>query len=73
MFFGGSQAAGPRGSREARRDDGALRRVREAHPGPLPTKRAGPRVARRVRAVLRVQLQPHREVLLQGRQTLLQN
>lgn len=56
MFLGGSQAAGPRGSREARRYDGALRRVREAHPGPLPTKRVGPRVARRVRTVLRVQL-----------------
>ena len=56
-----------------RRHDGPLCRVRAAHPGPVPPQRAGPSLARQVRAVLRLQLQPHREVLLQGREALLQN
>lgn len=56
-----------------RRHDGPLCRLRAAHPGPVPAQRAGQSLARQVRAVLRVQLQPHREVLLQGRQALLQN
>lgn len=56
-----------------RRHDGPLCRLRAAHPGPVPAQRAGQSVARQVRAVLRVQLQPYREVLLQGWQALLQN
>ena len=47
-----------------RRHDGPLCRVRAAHPGPVPAQRAGPRVAREVRPVLRLQPQPHGEVLL---------
>lgn len=56
-----------------RRHDGPLCRVRTAHLGPVPPQRAGQSLARQVRAVLRVQLQPDREVLLQGREALLQN
>lgn len=56
-----------------RRHDGPLCRLRAAHPGQVPAQRAGQSVARQVRAVLRVQLQPHREVLLPGWQALLQN
>lgn len=56
-----------------RRHDGPLCRLRTAHPGPVPPQRAGQSLARQVRPVLRVQLQPHREVLLQGRKALLQN
>lgn len=56
-----------------RRHDGPLCRVRTAHPGPVPPQRAGQSLARQVRPVLWLQLQPHREVLLQGRKALLQN
>ena len=53
--------------------DGPVRGLRAAHPGPLPAQRAGPRLARQVRPVLRLQPGAHGEVLLQGRQALLQN
>lgn len=56
-----------------RRHDGPLCRVRTAHPGPVPPQRAGPSLARQVRPVLRVQLQPDGEVLLPGGKALLQN
>lgn len=47
--------------------------MRTAHLGPVPPQRVGQSLARQVRPVLRMQLQPHREVLLQGREALLQN
>lgn len=69
-----SSAAGggggrPRGVR--RHEDGAVRGLRPANPGQVPAQCAGPIVAHQVRAVLRLPLQPHRQVLLQGRQALL--
>lgn len=61
-----------RGLAAGRGHDGPLRRLRAAHPGPLPAQRARPGLARQVRAVLRVQLQADRQVLLAGRKALLQ-
>lgn len=51
----------------------AVRRVRAAHPGQVPPERAGPRVARQMRPVLRLQVQLNGEMLLQRGQALLQN
>lgn len=70
-----SPCSGEVGTRRltGRQHDGPLRRLRAAHPGPVPAQRAGQSLACQVRPVLRMQLQPDREVLLPGRKALLQN
>lgn len=74
---GGPRAGAPEGAEaagaaRARGYDGALCRLRAAHPRPLSAERAGPRVAHQMCPVLRVQDQPLGEVLLARGQALLQ-
>lgn len=58
--------------RASRRYADSLRGVRQAHPGQVPPQRPGKDMARRLRQVFRLPRAPHRQVLLQGGQALLQ-